>query len=175
MSFKTITSAWQLDMEEMTRRSEMDTGQQQSQQAMQQSMADAAMFGSGQVQAQQSSSGNLTFNIPSQRSAYSYTGRLTFNQNPWGEPPPPNLYRHAEDFVYGLNNLDPRYVKEIVVIEFVYMEIMGMMKLDGKGPDVLKSLQYHLPYGIILLRNEKYQFDLDKYLEDGPTKELVKE
>lgn len=151
----------------------------EAQQAMVQAQQNSAVFGSGQVQIPRSFSDNpwgtsassgLIFNT--QGSMYSYSGALA----PTFQSPTPRPYSHAEDLINGLRSVDPEYIKEIVVVENVYMEFVGMLGYDvEKNPDIIKSLQYHLPYGIILLRNEKYQIDLDKYMENGPTAEMVKE
>lgn len=82
----------------------------------------------------------------------------------------------AENFCYGLNALDPGYIKELVVKETMYMQLLSYFDSNiKKNPDLIKSLQYNTPYGTFLLKNEKYQFDLDKYIEDGPAVEMVEE
>lgn len=115
----------------------------------------------------------------------STSGQINIFTDPWGSSsmsnytfstPKPRSHVEAENFCYGLNNLDPGYIQEIIVKEPIYMKIVSYMGYDSKEhPDIIKSLHYSTFYGTILLKNEKYQFDLDKYIEDGPAVEMVEE
>jgi hypothetical protein len=81
----------------------------------------------------------------------------------------PNM--HGESFLQSLDNILTDYVKELIVTTDIYYQILGVMRIDIKiNPEAEKELYYHLPYGMILLKNEKFQFDLDKYIEDAEAK-----
>jgi len=80
-------------------------------------------------------------------------------------------FAQAEDFSYGLQHVDPTFIKELVLQEFMYNQFLGMMRIDiEKNPESKKELTYRLPQGRIILKNEKFQFDLDAYMEDAPVK-----
>lgn len=87
---------------------------------------------------------------------------------------PTNPYSDGEAFLYNLDYAIPQYIKEIVVTEAVYLQILGVLAIDTEkeeNKEALKSLEYPINGGNILLKNAKYQFDLDKYMEYGPSEE----
>lgn len=101
-------------------------------------------------------------------------GGSTYNYGEWYVPPPVNPNAEAQELIEGLEYVNPQYIKEIIVLEPIYMQILSILGFDTKlvnSPD-LKFFKYALPYGYVMLRNEAYQFDLDKYLEQGPSEEI---
>ena len=83
----------------------------------------------------------------------------------------PSPSQHAEDLIDSLHNVNSFFIKELVIHEDIYNELLIYMGIDVKtNEEAKKQMQYHLPYGPLLIKNEKYQFDLDKYMEDAPGK-----
>jgi hypothetical protein len=92
---------------------------------------------------------------------------------PYYSLPQPDPHADANELLYSLRALPLESIKEIIVKEKVYNHLFEIFGYDvKKDPDLIKSFQYRNGYGNILLKNEKYQMDLDKYIEDGPVEEL---
>lgn len=79
--------------------------------------------------------------------------------------------KDASRFLEGLYYFYSYMVKEIVVAESLYKQILAHMEWLDK-PEYEQQLTYHAPYGPVLIKNEKFQFNLDKYIEEGPAKEI---
>lgn len=112
-----------------------------------------------------------------------YTGALT-NENPWTTR---SIYgthglgqvltwdheyftqkNPTQKFLKTLESINPRFIKEIVVPEDIYNSIRELYKFDIDNDERKKVLSYPVSNGTIILKNERYQFCLDKYLEDVP-------
>lgn len=86
----------------------------------------------------------------------------------------PNAAGNA--FLNSISAIDPHYIREIVVLEHIYEQILNINGISKtKHPELEKEFKYYTIYGSVLLKNEKYQFDLDKYIEYGPAEETVEE
>lgn len=104
---------------------------------------------------------------------------IQYYQSNWGpnpytfNPPPSDAHHEAEDFMIGIADLRVKHIKELILTEDLYNQIMAYMGTDIENyPEYKKELPYEVSHGTIILKNEKYQFDLDKYLEDGKTEEI---
>jgi hypothetical protein len=115
----------------------------------------AQQSGVGALSGNLGSFGSITVDNTGGASAYSYVN--------WSTSTP------AENFLSSIGDLDPICIKEIIVQESMYMQAIALLKLTGL--ESLKSFEYATAYGILLVKNEKYQFNLDKYIEDGPSEE----
>lgn len=86
--------------------------------------------------------------------------------------PPPDPNKEGQMFLNSLSGIHPSFVKEIIVKESIYKQILAIWQINVPDqPEYMKSTLYHSRYGgHIVLKNEKHQFDLDKYIEDfnGP-------
>lgn len=147
----------------------LDDMLQQASNVQMAAMAQQAIGGGGSSGSNQSlheqfstdgSISNQEFGTPSfQYGTYSFTA------------PPRHPQQDAHDFSYGLNQLIPGMIKEIVLKEPLYMQMLIMEGIDPeKDPEILKEWTYSNAYGTILLKNEKFQFSLEKYMEDAPVK-----
>lgn len=86
------------------------------------------------------------------------------------EPPPRDPLQEGHDFLESLGYLNPEYITEIVVSEELYNKLTQIYNTDG--PDRLKFFECGVEGGIFLIRNKKYLFDMDKYMEDVPKGKL---
>jgi len=78
----------------------------------------------------------------------------------------PYEFQAAVDFCAALSDVMPYGIKEIVLKEDLYMQILGYLgRNEETEPGITKSLTYSVNDGNIVLKNEKWQFDLDKYME----------
>lgn len=154
-------------LEELLRR-QNDAAQAQAQQ---QAFHQAAVFGSGQIHISQGSTSHSDQFTFTQTNQAHYGISDTFYG---ARPRQRNPNQEGENFIYSLNRINPTYIKEMVILEHVYMQLVAIMGYDSKAfPKIEKELTYNNSYGSLLLKNQKYQFDLDKYIEDGPIQELV--
>jgi len=149
---------WIEDAAAMDRQFELDMQQQATAAQQQAGGAQGARVVDNAVNLTSSGGNTFSYNLP-----YTYYGEFT--------APPRHPHQDAHDFVYGLRSLDPTFIKEIVIMESLYNQIVLMLGYSvEKNPDIIKQLTYSLSYGNVILKNEKYQFDLDKYMEEAPVK-----
>jgi hypothetical protein len=156
----------QESMAQQASQAQMNVGAAQAQQSERIDWDAAAQLNQNTMSQTQSIGGSYIIPYDSSYQRYGYYPS-------YYSPPPPDPHADANELLYSLRALPIESIKEIVVKEKVYNSLFEIFGYDvKKDPDLIKSFQYHNGYGNILLKNEKYQMDLDKYIEDGPVEEL---
>lgn len=85
-----------------------------------------------------------------------------------------NPNQEVDNFLHSLNNLSLNCIHEIVVKSNIYLQVLSILGYDltKTEEEYFKSLKYNTFYGSIMLKNESFQFNLDKYMEYGPAEEI---
>lgn len=81
--------------------------------------------------------------------------------------------QNGHDLLNCLIYVNPTFIKEIIVTESVFKQVIQIVFShlnEDEQKQYEKEYKYHNGNGVLLIKNEKYQFDLDKYIEESPEK-----